>query len=108
MTNSGKAEEIALLEEFENLLQQGQAAKVRELIDSVAQLFKKRAQARKSKLDALARKVFGCGLSGMIFEGKPVSDATIDGYRYDEILRWLNDEESRKDKPKGNIRVWRA
>jgi hypothetical protein len=32
----------------------------------------------------------------------------IDGYQYDEILSWLNYEERRKDKPKGNIRAWRA
>jgi hypothetical protein len=106
--NSNKAEETALLEEFENLLQQDQAAKVRELIERVAQLFKKRVRARKLKLDACARKVLGCGLSGMIFEGKPVSAAMIDGYQFDEILSWLNYEENRKDTPKGNIRAWRA
>jgi hypothetical protein len=106
--NANKAEKIALLKEFENLLQQDQAAKVRELIERVAQLFKKRVRARKLKLDALARKVLGCGLSGMIFKGKPVSDLAIDGYQYNEILSWLNYEETRKDKPKGNIRAWRA
>jgi hypothetical protein len=108
VTNSNKAEEIALLEEFENLLQQDKAAKVRELIERVAQLLKKRVRARKLKLDILARKVLGYGLSGMTFEGKSVSDATIDGYLYDEILSMLNCEENRKDKPKRNIRAWRA
>ena len=68
--NSNKAEQIALLKEFESLLQQDQAAKVRELIERVAQLFKRRVRARKSVLDTLARKVLGCGLSGMIFKGK--------------------------------------
>ena len=108
VSTSNKAQEIKLLEEFENLLAQDQAAKVRELIERVARLFKKRVRARKLKLDALARKVLGCGLSGMIFEGKPVSDEAIDGYQYEEILSMLNCEESRKDKPKRNIRAWRA
>lgn len=106
--NSNKAEEIALLEEFESLLQQDQAAKVRELIERIAQLFKKRVRARKLKLDALAKKALGCGLSGMIFEGKRVSDAMIDGFQYDEILSWLNYEEIRKGKPNDRIRAWRA
>jgi hypothetical protein len=108
VTTSNKAQEIALLQEFENLLARDQAAKVRELIERVAQLFKKRVRARKLKLDARVREVLGCGLGGVIFENKPVSDAMIDGYQYDEILSWLNYEERRKDKPKGNIRAWRA
>jgi hypothetical protein len=108
VSNSNKAEEFALLKEFEHLLQQGQAAQVRELIERVAQLFRKRVQARKLRLDTLARKAFGCGLNGMLFEGKPVLDAMIDGYQYEQILSMLNSEESRKGTPKGNIRAWRA
>jgi hypothetical protein len=58
MMNSNTDEDIASLKEFESLLQQDQAEKVRELIERVAQLFRRRVRARKFKLDALARRVW--------------------------------------------------
>jgi hypothetical protein len=95
------------LKHFESSLAEGQASEVRRMIDRIGSVFRKALGSRKAKLNKRLTEVMGYGV-GLEINGRSITDAMIEGYQYDEIMRWLDGEAKRQKPPKDKIRSWRA
>lgn len=90
---------------FEKALAEGQAEAVRAVVDRIARVFRRSLNKRRAYLNKRFTEVFGYG-EELEINGRPITDEMIEGYQYDDLLRFLA-EEDRKQKPKDNIRAWR-
>jgi hypothetical protein len=88
---------------FEGSLAEGQADELRRMVDRVRSVFAKALNLRKAKLNKRISDVFGYG-PNLEIEGRPITDAMIEGSQYENIMRWLQEEKGRQ-KPKGSIRA---
>lgn len=106
LTGADKSVVLGELKYFEIALADGQAGEVRTLVERAAGVFKKASNAKKSKLNKRISEIFGYG-TGLMYEGHAITDAMIEGYEYDDIMSWLEEEE-KKPAPCHRIRSWRG
>lgn len=105
MKGIDKSATLGELPYFEKSLAKGQADEIRKTAGRIAAVFRRSLNKRRSYLNKRFIEVFGYGAE-LQLGGRPITDRMIEGYKYDDILRWLDNEHNKQ--PKERIRTWRA
>jgi hypothetical protein len=106
MHNADTTHTLAETRFFERSLAQGQAERLRQLVTSVARMFRKRREARRAAVNKRYFQIFGLG-SEVSFRDEPITDEMLDGYRYEELLAWLDVKEQELVKKRSGSRTTR-
>jgi hypothetical protein len=101
-----KTAAVSELAYFEKSLADGQGAEVRNLVDRIGAVFKKRVAARRAKVNQRGTEILGYGAQ-LTYRDKLLTDQMLDGHEYEDILASL-EEAAKEKKPREKIRTWRG